>query len=328
MTIQLSARRLAISPLRLHASFYRSFATKPALHWEVVGATKDAEKNCMNVNPTSSILFLHGLLGNGRNLKTLASKVCSQEEDSISILMDLRGHGKSVQTFPQPNPPHNFDACVQDVKRTLDIACTVSSSPFPPPTTVVGHSWGGRVALQYAASVASNESRKKLDRVWLLDTVPGQANESVEKVIDSVTLLLEDCVNESLDRKQVVERLTARYGLEIGLAQWLASSYKAKGSDGSASFGFDLDVVHGVLSDFEEQDFFGLLSACLQSDVHVDLVRGGKNSGWSVDVLRQLGIHHGKNFTVHVLPKAGHWVHVDDLPGLLKLMSRNSISGV
>ena len=180
---------------------------------------------------------------------------------------------------------------------------------------------GGRVALQYAASISASESPRQLDRIWLLDTVPGQANDSVEKVIDAVTLFLEEASHETLDRKQVVERLTQRYELELGIALWLASSYKVIAKDGSASFGFDLDAVHGVLSDFEQQDFFGLLGICLEKGVRVDLVRGGKNSGWTVDILRQLEIHKRENFAVHVLPKAGHWVHVDDLPGLLKLMA-------
>ena len=32
---------------------------------------------------------------------------------------------------------------------------------------------------------------------------------------------------------------------------------------------------------------------------------------------------HGVQVKVHVLPKAGHWLHVDNAEGLLKLMSSN-----
>ena len=315
----MSARQLLAPISRHQICSFRSFATTPALSWEIVGAKNSDDK--IGVAPNNSILFLHGLLGNGKNLKTLATKVGTQVEDAASVLMDLRGHGKSLHTFPRPGPPHNFEACVQDVKSTLDIACESSPPLFPTPSVIVGHSWGGRVALQFAASIAATESSRSLDRIWLLDTVPGQANESVEKVINAVTLFLEESSNQSLDRKQVVEQLIQRYDLEMGLAQWLASSYKVSENARYASFGFDLDVVHGVLSDFEQQDFFGLLETCLENDIRVDLVRGGKNTGWTVDILRKLEIHKGPNFGVHVLPRAGHWVHVDDLPGLLKLMA-------
>jgi len=255
-------------------------------------------------------VFLHGLLGNGRNLKTFAKQAC-KETNSTGYLMDLRGHGKSRLTSPQQQH-HSFDACVQDVSL---------ATQFIPITSIVGHSWGGRMALQYAAKMPA----ESLQRVWLLDTVPGKANESVEQVIHTVDKVLTNNIQTSsstMGRKQVIEELT-NAGLDQGIAMWLASSF-----DGS-DFGFDLSVVHDILPEFATQDFYGLLHEILEKDIKVDLIRGGKNQEWSsgpdaMDILRELEEverQYPDRFSTHVLSKAGHWVHVDDLKGLVQVFA-------
>jgi pimeloyl-ACP methyl ester carboxylesterase len=282
----------------------------------------------------NSILFLHGLLGNGRNLKTFAKQVCQVHSGGEATttttsatrgyLMDLRGHGKSrlddtlTTSIRSPSPNHSFDACVQD------IAHTVSKSYPTHPHTIVGHSWGGRMTLQYAATVPKNEEENDLQRIWLLDTVPGQAHASVEQVVEAVAQLQivmgDSDGKEVFDRQQLIHELTNTYGLEMGIAQWLASSYNNKTGD----FGFDLEVVQSLLPQFATQDFEGMLQQVLEKNIRVDLVRGGKNTGWTIETVSQLeslAKDYPQHFGLHVLPKAGHWVHVDDLPGLVKLFA-------
>lgn len=150
------------------------------------------------------------------------------------------------------------------------------------------------------------------------------ANESVEQVIDTVDQVVTNIQNSSstIDRKQIVEELI-KAGLDRGIAMWLASSF-----DGS-DFGFDLSVVHGILPEFATQDFYGLLDEILMRDIKVDLVRGGKNQEWNtgsdgMSTLRELEeirLQYPEKFATHVLPKAGHWIHVDDMKGLVQLFA-------
>jgi pimeloyl-ACP methyl ester carboxylesterase len=139
-------------------------------------------------------------------------------------------------------------------------------------------------------------------------------------VIDAVGQLsadLNSVTNETMDRKQVGQKLLDA-GLDAGIAQWLASSFNGK------DFGFDLPVVHDILPEFATQDFYGLLDQVIDNGIRVDLVRGGKNTGWDMTTMRQLEQiqrKHPKHFGMHVLPKAGHWVHVEDLKGLVKLFA-------
>jgi esterase len=285
-----------------------------------------------------SILFLHGLLGNGRNLKTFARHVVGkrQQRDPFchgGILMDLRGHGKSYtasdSTGDWQQRSFTFQQCVQDVDYTLQelqqqqqLATKEAENDTlaPSTTVVVGHSWGGRLALEYAA--AASTSKSPLQSLWLLDTVPGQAHESVDRVIAAVAEIVKE--GTPVDRKDLVKTLTKRHGLDLGLAQWLASSYNPKTGD----FGFDLDLVQNLKPEFANQDFVGLLRMILdQSATQIHLVRGGKNSAWSVPILAELeNLAHQfpKAFHLHVLPSAGHWVHVDDLSGLVTLFDKHS----
>lgn len=271
------------------------------------------------------VLFLHGLLGNGRNLRTMARKAC-EKSNQHGLLVDVRGHGGS-KILPEGVTPTSFEACVQDLQQTLQSIPQISDDTN---VTLVGHSLGGRISLQYAynAFVSQPSPDNQINRVWLLDTVPGEANESVERVVGAVT----DITTHApiTDRNDLVEQLTSpTYKIDKGTAQWLASTLqKSKTNAGSLEFGFDLTVVHDLLADFHSQDFLAMLQQIAATQqVGVDLIRGGKNKGWSLSTLEPLEAleqQYPSNFQMYNLPKAGHWVHVDDLPGVLDVMDVSS----
>lgn len=281
---------LTLRSLQRNHCAYRCMSTATILHTSEIDGSKEA-------------VYLHGLLGNGKNLTTMAKRFGGGH------LPDLRGHGKS----PSGSGPHTFENCAKDVLVSTDGS----------PSTIVGHSFGGRVALECAV-LRNNED--DATTTWLLDTVPGQANDSVEQVIASVQSV--DPGNYKT-RKDVSQDLQQKQNLDVGLAQWLASSMMTD-DQGRLTWGFDVNVVNDLMAEFASQDFMGkiehlVLSEDSQSTIH--LVRGGKNTGWSVNVvskLQELSNRSKGRFHVHTLPKAGHWVHVDDLPGLVDLWTSHS----
>jgi len=251
---------------------------------------------------SGSNVFLHGLLGNGKNLKTLAKRFGG------GILVDLRGHGQSISTARTGR--NTFEECAKDV--------LISTQDYQV-STIIGHSFGGRVALECAMQHANSESNK-IQTTWLLDTVPGQAHDSVEQVLHAVEAVGD--LGQYKTRAQV-SKLLEEQNLDKSLSQWLTSSMTTD-SNGYMMWGFDVDMVKDILPHFGTQDFFGKLRHLVLSEdtvSRVHLVRGGKNSAWSIDTLSQL--HelslNSDRFNLHVLPNAGHWVHVDDLPGLSKI---------
>lgn len=251
---------------------------------------------------SGSNVFLHGLLGNGKNLKTLAKRFGG------GILVDLRGHGQSISMARTEG--NTFEECAKDV---------LMSTQDSKVSTVIGHSFGGRVALECAMQHANSESNK-IRTTWLLDTVPGQAHESVDQVLHAVEGVGD--LDQYKTRAQVAKVL-GEQKLDKSLAQWLTSSMTT-GSDGCMMWGFDVHMVKDLMPHFGTQDFFGKLNHLVLSEdtlSRVHLVRGGKNSAWSIDTLSKLHELSQKSdrFSLHVLPNAGHWVHVDDLPGLSKI---------
>mmetsp|Transcript_25541 Transcript_25541/g.70305 ORF Transcript_25541/g.70305 Transcript_25541/m.70305 type:complete len:403 (+) Transcript_25541:129-1337(+) len=360
-------------------SIHRSVPIPLHTEWIPPEACESRIDKANNTDEHYTVLFLHGLLGSGRNLKTFARKVVQQQSSNQGscrggILVDLRGHGTSFRTQKreehslgkdQANEKYGtactFSDCARDIEHTLQQTLRAdenenangnenesgssqpSLQPPPPPARVlVGHSFGGRLALEYAAGVAETQPLKAL---WLLDTVPGEANETVDRVLATIANVLEDNKNNRSNdidsdndsttppptKKEIVSVLTEPpHGMDPPTAQWLAMSYDEKSGD---NFGFDNDLVTRLKPEFRDQDFHGLLRKVLaatetknktktKNKTQVHVVRGGKNTGWSIPILSELEAVRREfptNFHLHVLPSTGHNVHIDDLQGLVKL---------
>jgi len=88
----------------------------------------------------SVVIFLHGLLGRGRNLRSPAKLLTEKYPYLQALLLDARGHGKS----PSFHPPHDIQNSTIDVMETLKYLNLVDKKS---PIAVIGHSFGGRIAL-------------------------------------------------------------------------------------------------------------------------------------------------------------------------------------
>lgn len=281
----------------------------------------------------SPIVFLHGLLGNGRNVKTMATKIC-QSKERPWILIDLPGHGQSKGRFRDAldgtddssskisNTRLTFDDAVKDIQETIVAAIAAESlcagvfSSESSNISMIGHSLGGRITLHYLLK----ELHPKPDHVWLLDTVPGKVEPSVHHVLRTAVKIVEEFKSEDqpISRKDLTSKLTEEpHKLSLPTSQWLASSYDAK----TREFGFDLQIAEGFVEEIHERCFLDMSRKLInRQNVSIHLVQGGKNPAWessgSLGAIQSLT--KSKYFTHHVLPEAGHLVHIDDLPGLLQ----------
>lgn len=286
---------------------------------------------------------LHGLLGNGRNLQTMARKLVAQQQststNSAALLVDLPGHGKSknyAQRYFQNNnnsssSSSNGRTCRISIQDCADALATTLQNvlqQLEPPTTIqfVGHSLGGRIAMEYAATSQDKLRRHpQPTRLWLLDTVPGALDPSVLYVLQ----VAEDALNEQepKTRKELSEYFQERLqdnDNSMALSQWLASSYDTQ----THQFSFCIPTARSLIASVGQQDF---LQQMRTAGIGIDLVRGANNDNWNhdPDTLSILEGWHDSNsgssssrdsqFRFHSLDRAGHWVHVDNLPGLLQI---------
>lgn len=104
-----------------------------------------------------AVLLLHGFLGSGRNLASLARGLAERDPSLSVFTVDLAGHGAS------PALAEGADTAAL----ARDVLATARALDAPLPVRLVGHSLGGRVALR-----AGMLEPSALTHVTLLDISP------------------------------------------------------------------------------------------------------------------------------------------------------------
>lgn len=249
--------------------------------------------------PARWILFLHGILGSGANWRTFAKNVVADVPSYGAVLVDLRLHGDS-QNVP---PPHTVHAAAEDVR------ALVSSLPGPVPA-VLAHSFGGKVALDYARTASD------LEDLFVVDATPGprpdgRGSESTRHIVE----LLRDLPPEFADRNAFTAWIEAR-GVSRPIAMWLAMNVRPVPNTTRFVFRVDIDGIRALLADYFAVDLWDVLEVPRRLKVH--LVVGGKSG--VVDAADQARAHRAPNATVDLIESAGHWVHVDSPDALRRVV--------
>jgi len=250
-----------------------------------------------DARPTRGMLFLHGILGSGGNLRGVAQAMVQADPSLAALLVDLRLHGKS-RGF---SPPHDVTTCARD------LVSLEASLPLPI-TAVLGHSFGGKVALAY------HQLRPGLSRIVTLDSDPGIRPDRVgSEQTMQVIALLKTLPKDYPTRDAFTQRIQSA-GHARGIADWLAMNLER--TPEGFRFAVDLDGIERLLDSYFETDLWSVLD---RSDARIDVVIGGTSSVWDAEHrlrIEALARDKPAKVRVHVLPHAGHWVHVDDPAGL------------
>lgn len=243
--------------------------------------------------PRHWIYLLHGILGQGGNLRSVARRWIEERPDTGAVLVDLRLHGRSQD---QP-PPDTLAACAEDVE-------ALASALQRPLRSVLGHSFGGKVAMQLAAR---NESIQEL---WVLDSLPGTRPDGTRSE-DTLGVLevLDSLPPRFASREEFLEAVQAK-GLSTSIAQWLAMNVKRDGEHFRLIT--DLGRVRSLLDDYFDQDLWSVLEA--PRAAHTHLVVGGRSDVLNADdrarAARAAEAAPG-HVQVHTLAEAGHWLHAE-----------------
>ncbi|MBI2394182.1 MAG: alpha/beta fold hydrolase [Deltaproteobacteria bacterium] len=258
-----------------------------------------------DVTPEAWMLFLHGILGSGPNLRTIARRFVQARPRWGAVLVDLRMHGSS-QDFA---PPHTVEAAARDLF-ALD-------PRVPGPVRAVwGHSFGGKVALQYAYAA---EGGHELEHLVIVDSNPGarpggRGSESTLRVVDT----LQELPPWFPTREAFVDELQRR-GYELPIAQWLAMNLE-RGEHG-VRFGLDVSAIHALLDDYFARDLWHVVEDP-PGRCRVHVINGGRSNVYDaadrarVEALAQ----RSDRVSLHVVAEAGHWVHADAPDALLDIM--------
>jgi pimeloyl-ACP methyl ester carboxylesterase len=260
----------------------------PTLHHALVTA-KDA-------SPSRWMLFLHGILGTGGNWRSVARQWVEQRPGWGAVLVDLRMHGQS-QGFVAP---HTLAACAEDL--------IALEGALPGPVDgILGHSFGGKVALEYLLRKGGN-----LELAYVLDSCPGPRPDYRGSEMTMGTLALLERMPPVLDRREDFVAWLEKEGVLRDMAQWLAMNVK-RTPEGKFVYGVDLRAIHALLDDYFVRDLWRPIEAP-PGRARIEMVIGGESP--VVDAgdrqrAARAAERHPHRVRVTVVPGAGHWVHVD-----------------
>jgi pimeloyl-ACP methyl ester carboxylesterase len=253
--------------------------------------------------PARAIAFLHGILGRGSNLRTLARQFVGQRPEWSAWLVDLRGHGRSLKGTAGPS----LESAAGDV-------VSLASREALPLHAIFGHSFGGKVALE-AAAIGEIEP---LEHIVVVDSMPGareplRGGDTALAVIDAI-----ESLPATFSSITDFTRAIQSAGFKRELAQWLAGNLDREGNQ--VRFALDLHEIRALVMDYFARDLWPVVEhPPVATRVH--LVIGDHSDAYSAADREHATRIAASSYrvTVDVLP-TGHWVHVDDPNGLLRSM--------
>jgi len=262
-------------------------------------------------NTQIDILLLHGIMGSKQNLASFAKALSSTLPHFRFICIDLPHHGAS-QGFGQP---YTLMACVKVIKEQALLEKWNIQA-------VIGHSFGGKVALLYAKHVS-------LKAVWVLDSsLDVCLAEQVSAQAESLLNLMDTfkAIAMPIESRQALINELQNRQVSLPIAQWMTTNLKDD-EFGRLIWRLDFDVMRQLLLNYYQIDGWELLSA-LSEKIDVFVIKGEYSKRLDANAEHRL-LELGKTNKVHfsILPKSGHFVHMDNPKKLLEL-AQNGLSKI
>ena len=242
--------------------------------------------------------FLHGIFGAGRNWRSVARRWVDADGGRGAVLVDLRLHGDSTG-FP---PPHTIQACADDVAR-------LARSTGRAPSGILGHSFGGKVALAYASGA------KGLDTVWVIDSTP-----AAREPEGGAVRMLEALRTESgpFGSREEAERALGAHGFPKPVARWMSTNLARTGE--GWRWRLDLDGMEALLADFFDVDLWAVVEEPPPGmDLH--FVKATRSPVLSEEACERIEAAGAVTGRVHLhRVEGGHWLNVDAPDAILDLL--------
>lgn len=141
---------------------------------------------------SSKLVFLHGIMGQGRNWMSIAKKFSTQYQ---CLIYDQRGHGRSIQ----PDSGYQIDDYVEDLRQLLDHLGWQKIK-------LVGHSMGGRVALLFA-----DRYPERVEKLVIVDIGPNSDWTSMGGVLEKLDFVPVPFTDRAAAREFMENEFLSKY---------------------------------------------------------------------------------------------------------------------
>jgi pimeloyl-ACP methyl ester carboxylesterase len=246
--------------------------------------------------PDRWLAVLHGIYGAGRNWGSVARSLVDVRPQWGAVLVDLREHGDSTGF----EPPHTLERTAGDL----------DGLETGPVRAVLGHSFGGKIAL-----IRGRED-PTVEQVWVVDSTP-EAREP-EGSAWQMLRVLRSLPDRFDDRESAVDAL-AEHGIDRPVALWMTTNLER--TEGGYRWRIDLDVMEALLTDFFETDLWGAVESPREG-LELHFVRATESPVMSAETLgriREAGMNTGRVFVHEVA--GGHWLNADNPDALVELIA-------
>ena len=242
------------------------------------------------------IIILHGLFGTLDNWQTIARHL---SEEYLVYLIDQRNHGRSPHT-----EDFDYPLLAEDLKNFMD-------SEGMSQATILGHSMGGKTAMQFAVAYP-----EMVSSLVVVDISPNAYEGGHQEIFDA---LLGVDMEKIESRKMADEQLAGAIS-DFGVRQFLLKNL-TRNKMGGYRWKMNLNAIH--------KNYQNILAKILLDEPYTGpslFIRGGRSK--YIQEKDEPIIHSFfPKALIKTIPEAGHWVHAEAPKELLTIF-RNFMVGV
>jgi len=233
-------------------------------------------------NGNKNIIILHGFLGMGDNWRGFAKKL-----DGTKFrlnLVDQRNHGKSFW---------HEKMSYEDMAKDLLLFC---NSQKINKSVIIGHSMGGKTAMKFSLLFP-----EKVEKLIVVDIAPKKYLPDFKDIMDGYNYLNLD----SFKNRSEIDNYFKDYVSDIFLRSFLLKNiYRNK--DGKFRLRINLKVLEKKITEIGS---FNTENLVFQKPTA--FIKGSKSNYIKVNDENLIKKCFPK-YSLHEIPKAGHWVHYDN----------------
>ena len=232
------------------------------------------------------IIILHGLLGSLDNWISVAHKLASNYKVTI---LDLPNHGKSYHSdlFSYKEIAHSLNNFIKD-KNILN-------------PTIIGHSMGGKAALQYAELFPDS-----ISKLIIVDVFNKEYDtERFSHIFKAISTISSSKFNSRKDANNLILEIIKSEGER----NFILKNLKREGDN----FSWQPNVNLLNKSIYEISSKINLKS---KIDINTLFIKG-QNSNYITDVDINELPNSFSDFNVVEVPNSGHWIHAENPSGFI-----------
>jgi len=232
------------------------------------------------------IIILHGLFGTLDNWQTIARQL---SEKYLVYLVDQRNHGRSPHT-----KDFNYSLLAEDLKDFME-------SEGMSQATIIGHSMGGKTAMQFAVSYP-----EMVTSLIVVDIAPKVYEGGHQEIFDALLSVdLKKIESRKMAEEQLMEKIP-----DAGIRQFLLKNL-TRNKEGGYQWKMNLPAIY--------KNYQHILDNILLDEPYTgsSLFIRGERSGYIKETDDSLIKDTFPEAEIITISNAGHWVHAEAPKALL-----------